>query len=414
MRAINLGDQMRLLDDLVEQLTGADIRDEELVAGGQDYLERLGAKPGNAVLKDHVHDLVQSMSRTGAQARHITRAGLAYLVMEGAPEPEDLTPLQLRVQEYLLGLLNHRVRCARGESHAYVPPALSMEDRERAEEIFQGLRDTSGKDDGALIEKTQAFLTDPGFSKDSLFVKRLLRNAAYLAEVLSSSTDPDEQTHARAALEYLILEEDSIDDRLGLIGFLDDAFILDRAVAAIEPAREPWLRLIEAAGNAWSYLSEATLSSDQGNAMPLQRDILTEAALLSNRWPRHTPPSIARSSCRPQAQPASCWALLPSSRCMRKLPAAPYDSHKTKGTRLTHASPTSSKRRKKTSPNGYLWLHPFRSPERWPPQFRWKGRTSQTSFQWGTSTMTSRSPTGTRIPTTLFWSSWPHSKTPRA
>ena len=160
-------------------------------------------------------------------------------------------------------------------------PALSIEDRERAEEIFQGLRDTSGKGDASLIAKTQAFLKDPGFSKDSLFVKRLLRNAAYLAEVLSSSTDPDEQTHARAALEYLILEEDSIDDRLGLIGFLDDAFILDRAVAAIEPAREPWLRLIEAAGNAWAYLAEATLSSDQGNALPLQRDILTEAALLS-------------------------------------------------------------------------------------------------------------------------------------
>jgi RNA polymerase primary sigma factor len=272
---------MRLLDDLVEQLTGTDIRDEELVAGGQDYLERLGSNPINVVLKDHVRDLVQSMSRTGAQARHITRAGLAYLVMDGAPEPEDLTPLQLRVQEYLLGLLNHRVRRARGESHVYVPPALSMEDRERAEEIFQGLRDVSGKQDPQLIEKTRAFLNDPGFSKDSLFVKRLLRNAAYLAEVLSSSTDPDEQIHARAALEYLILEEDSIDDRLGLIGFLDDAFILDRAVAAIEPAREPWLRLIEASGNAWSYLAEATLSSDQGNALPLQRDILTEAALLS-------------------------------------------------------------------------------------------------------------------------------------
>ena len=57
----------------------------------------------------------------------------------------------------------------------------------------------------------------------------------------------------RRLSEYLILEEDSIDDRLGLIGFLDDAFILDRAVAAIEPAREPRLRLIEAAGTAGAW-----------------------------------------------------------------------------------------------------------------------------------------------------------------
>ena len=121
MRAINLGDQMRLLDDLVEQLTGTETRDEALVAGGQDYLERLGNAPSSAVLRDHVRDLVQSMTRPGAQARHITRAGLAYLVMDGAPEPEDLTPLQLRVQEYLLGLLNHRVRRARGESHGTHP-----------------------------------------------------------------------------------------------------------------------------------------------------------------------------------------------------------------------------------------------------------------------------------------------------
>ena len=44
-----------------------------------------------------------------------------------------------------------------------------------------------------------------------------------------------EAQYARAALSYLVLEEDIIDDRLGLIGTLDDAYIVDMAVSLSSP-----------------------------------------------------------------------------------------------------------------------------------------------------------------------------------
>ena len=286
MRSISFADQMCLLDDLVEQLCAVSHPNSQLIKDAKVYVARLPEDTRHAALCRHIHELIRSCPATRiAPSGKAARAGLSYLVTGGGPEPQNLSALALRAHEYLLGLMVHQARRERGETTSYIPPALSNEDRNRAEEIYRELLETMDTPDALLIEQTRSFVDAPGLPAGSLFVSRLLRNAEFLAQVLESGDDEANRNVARAALGYLILEEDSIDDRLGLIGFLDDAYILDTAVAVIEPAREPWIRLMESARIAWPLLAEASVGLTTGQSAPVIRHVLTQAALLAEPQP---------------------------------------------------------------------------------------------------------------------------------
>ena len=282
MRAISFADQMCLLDDLIEQLSSVPHNNRELIDEANTYVDELPNDTRHAAMCRHIHELIRYCPDTNTQnIGRAARAGLAYLVTGGGPEPQKLSLLALRAHEYLLGLLVHQARRERGETTSYAPPTLSNEDRSKAEEIYRELLEAMDTPDTTLIAQTRAFVAEPGLPAGSLFVSRLLRNAEYLAQVLESGEEESCRRVARAALGYLILEEDSIDDRLGLIGFLDDAYILDTAVAVIEPAREPWIRLMESARISWPLLSEASVDNGAGGSVPVTRHVLTQAALLA-------------------------------------------------------------------------------------------------------------------------------------
>lgn len=286
MRSISFADQMCLLDDLIEQLCSVSHPNSQLIDDAKVYVASLPEDTRHAALCRHIHELIRSCpSSRVAPSGKAARAGLSYLVTGGGPEPQNLSVLALRAHEYLLGLMVHQARRERGETTSYIPPTLSNEDRARAEEIYRELLETMDTPDDVLIKQTRSFVDAPGLPTGSLFVSRLLRNAEFLAQVLESGEDDSNRNVARAALGYLILEEDSIDDRLGLIGFLDDAYILDTAVAVIEPAREPWIRLMESARIAWPLLAEASVGLSTGQAAPVMRHVLTQAALLAEPQP---------------------------------------------------------------------------------------------------------------------------------
>jgi RNA polymerase sigma factor (sigma-70 family) len=283
MHALSFADQMCLLDELVTALSDIDTDDGALIAEARAWTARLD---GNLAWADtflrSVDELIETLGRVESRdARANARGGLAYLSRSGGPEPENLSQLALQAHAFVLSLVVHKVRKSLGHTSAYVPPELSAEDRGRAADILEDLRKNPIAPDDQLLTETRKFCVDPGIPTGSLFVRRLLRNAEFLANVLETKADEQETATARAALGYLILEEDSIDDRMGLVGFLDDAWILDQAVASIEPAREPWLRLIECAADAWPLLSEASISHEGDTAVPVSQFILTDAALLA-------------------------------------------------------------------------------------------------------------------------------------
>ena len=283
MHALSFADQMCLLEELVTALADVDADDRGLVAEARAWAARVDGELAWAnTFQRSVDELIEAVEKsTSRDARANARAGLAYLSRSGGPEPEALSQLALQAHSFVLSLVVHKVRRALGHTSAYVPPELSPEDRGRAEDILEQLRREPIAPDDELVASTRKFCEEPGIPSGSLFVRRLLRNAEFLANVLQANADEEEVAIARAALGYLILEEDSIDDRMGLVGFLDDAWILDQAVAAIEPAREPWLRLLECAADAWPLLSEASISHEGDQAVPVSQFILTDAALLA-------------------------------------------------------------------------------------------------------------------------------------
>ena len=137
MRAISFADQMCLLDDLVEQLSSVPQSNRELIDEANTYVDELPEDTRHAALCRLIHELIRSCPDSVSQSNgRAARAGLAYLITGGGPQPQNLSVLALRAHEYLLGLLVHQARRERGETASYAPPTLSSEDRTKAEEIY--------------------------------------------------------------------------------------------------------------------------------------------------------------------------------------------------------------------------------------------------------------------------------------
>ena len=281
MHAVSYADHMLLLEHFTSLLSNDPISEGDLCPA-TSWSERVPASlTHSGTFQRQVHQLIALFNEQGPGSS-VARTGLLYILRSGGPSPEDLTAIGLQAHSFVLSILLHRSRTLMGRSTAFVPPELSAEDRGRADEIFTSALDSPLYSDEALIRETRAFVESPGLPTDSLFFRRLLHSAEFLATVLESGGYSQKETqYARAALSYLVLEEDSIDDRLGLIGFLDDAYIVDMAVSFIEPARKPWMRLIEASSDAGTLLAGTTLRDADGNEQAISPDMLVDAALLS-------------------------------------------------------------------------------------------------------------------------------------
>ncbi|MEQ8790831.1 MAG: DrmE family protein [Pirellulaceae bacterium] len=109
--------------------------------------------------------------------------------------------------------------------------------------------------------------------------RRLKANVRFLIEVLrSGDRSTEHKSFARAAVSYFVCEDDAIDDRLGIVGYLDDNFIAQLAVDSIEPAREPWSQLLDAVVGVRPFLTAIVLD-DSGESLPLSEFAVINTAL---------------------------------------------------------------------------------------------------------------------------------------
>lgn len=287
MHPLCYADQMALLDNFVDLLSQYKVDDAVLLAEARAWSKGIPEELTFAApIRRHIEELVQVVEQQGGDdAVDLARSALLYLTRTGGVEGSELSEFNLQAHAFVVSIFLHKVRRALGETNLYVPAELEEDDRERAEDIFEKFLAAPMCSDALLIERSRAFCQDPGIPVDIDFVRRLLRNTEFLVSILEGeSSGAEELKYARAALSYLVLEEDSIDDRLGLIGFIDDAHILDTAVSLIEPARQPWLQLLQA--TAWSgpILNQAKLSLESGEVLDITQDALCQVALLSEPW----------------------------------------------------------------------------------------------------------------------------------
>jgi uncharacterized membrane protein YkvA (DUF1232 family) len=206
------------------------------------------------------------------------RGGLAYIRQHNCGKEDLENSLGLLDDAFVAGYAAHLVRETLREPARYSPPQLSPEEKAKAEGLFVELLDRSADEDDCLPAKAQAALGQLGHLLESGLFRRLRVNVQFLAGVLRDSGRPDDHQIARAALHYVSLDNDVIPDQLGLIGFLDDYFVVDLAVNLIEKNCPPWLDLIDATVAAWPFLNMVVFEDGRGG-VPLSEFLLVNTAL---------------------------------------------------------------------------------------------------------------------------------------
>jgi hypothetical protein len=118
---------------------------------------------------------------------------------------------------------------------------------------------------------------------------------------------------ARGALSYLACEDDVIDDRLGLVGYLDDNFVVQTAVDLIEPGRVPSLDLLDSITEVWPFVNRCMLN-ESGAAYPLSEFLMVNSALSCDQL-------------RPEGQTSQTALMLPRGSDLHVCFVPPWEEH---------------------------------------------------------------------------------------
>ncbi len=271
---------LRTFDDLKAAWTGTD---DEILADAHTWAKQLAPRFGfeHALIRD-----VTALSRylvtnkSAADIAAIARGGLLYAMKAGTHESSRLGEFGLLDEAFVSSYAIHEIRTRLEEPATYNPPRLTEKERHRAENLFLELAEKPSLDDAMTQVQARQVGESLGNLAETGLFRRLQRNIDFLCTVLSDSDRTAEQrSYARAALEYLACEQDAIDDRLGIVGYLDDNFVVQMAVDLVEPNREPWLDLLDATVGAWPFLNG--MFFDDGHSVRLPSEFMVINSALS-------------------------------------------------------------------------------------------------------------------------------------
>ena len=251
--------------------------DEQLLSDASDWAKRLVPSFGfeQALLRNLVQLSNYLIHHRGAKdIVSISRGAIHFIVGDYGQPTLDEHPTKTSECEasefhalgkaFIASCAVHEIAVRLGEPVAYHPPAITKEEQAKAEEIFEKLSLIDGCDT-ELVDRVVETLDDLKNLADCGFLKRLATNARTLIDVLKDSKRPeDERICARGALRYFVENDDAISDDLGLVGYLDDVFILQTAVDLVSPLREPLIELLDQVVGVWPFLNMLTLDDGSG------------------------------------------------------------------------------------------------------------------------------------------------------
>lgn len=243
--------------------------DEQLLTDACDWAKQLVPNCGfeHALVRDvAVLSRYLTSHKADQDLSDIARGGLLYVLRASQHDPSRLGDLGLLDDAFISSYALHEIRVRLGEKAVYNPPRLTQDEQMHAENLFLELAERPILNDQNLIEKSQVVCDGLANLVACGLFQRLKRNIAFLISVVSNAEWTHEQRcYARAALSYLICEKDAIDDRLGIVGYLDDNFIAQMAIDLIEPNSEPWLDILDMTVGAWPFLNAMVIDDGSGN-----------------------------------------------------------------------------------------------------------------------------------------------------
>lgn len=206
------------------------------------------------------------------RARALAVGALMFARRENA-QPSD------RVR-FALKFATERIAALAGGSPLWQSVRLSADEEADARALFDLARGDTSYSDAELSAAVERFVSD--FARDRSIFGALAADLAYLADcVRDPSFDAKKKEVARAALTYFAVASDAIPDDLGFAGFLDDAFIVAKAMEEIRPERARLNELLEDVYRRWPFVRDVVLEAG-GGERPLSEFVLVNAALLLN------------------------------------------------------------------------------------------------------------------------------------
>jgi hypothetical protein len=223
----------------------------------------------------------------------IARGALLYALHSNRLRTKKIAEFGLLDEALICNYAVHEIRTRLGEREMYNPPRLTQAEQKRAEDFFVKFLGNPPFDNTSLIDKSQDIAQEFGNLAACGLFKRLQKNLDFLISVLGDSNrSREEKNYARAGLNYLVWEEDTIADHQGILGYLDDNFILQLAVDLIEPNREPWLELLDEIVGAWPFLNGLVIDDGSGGLAISEYMMINSGLTCSELHGKDVSPSI--------------------------------------------------------------------------------------------------------------------------
>lgn len=281
MVQLTYADRERLLSGLdtrVENWSGTDAHLQDLA---REWVERTTPSYGfeHALSRDVLQlcRYLQSNS-TDSDISQISRGALLQVVSEPLSCASSTDHFSHLGNAFVCRYAVHEVRCRLGEDATFSFPRLTAEERSSAEALFLELVAEHGVDDVDLMSKVEEATDSLRTLTDSSLFLRFSRHISFLSNCLGDVGYTEEQrAYARGALAYFVCEEDAIDDRLGLVGLVDDCFIAQLAVDLISPTIEPWVDLLDEVAAAYPYMNNLLLEDGGCVLLPSEYQLINTA-----------------------------------------------------------------------------------------------------------------------------------------
>ncbi len=282
---LTYADRDALLGVLGQSEAASGLENEEILEAVGEWVKQLTPTFGFELsLTRDVAALSRYLTthRDDSDIADIARGALLNCLQSNKLSFPPIEEFRLLNVSFLCGYAVHEIRTHLGEPATYSPPKLTKNEQKQAETLFlRGLEDPCLQD-GALIEKSRSIARGLGNLSICGLFWRLNKNIEFLVHVLEDdSRNADDKSYARGALNYLVVDEDAIEDHLGIVGYLDDDFIARLAVDLIEPDREPWLDFLDVIVGGWPFLN-GLLIDDGSGGRPVSEFMMINSSLACN------------------------------------------------------------------------------------------------------------------------------------
>lgn len=254
--------------------------DPQLLATATAWATRHLEAPGlRGVIAADIAMLSGFLARANStdETAKIARAGLHIILQLDLQTKSERLKYPRYVGSYALNLIRQINNAALLQS----PLSLTTEEKERALEMFRCYQTEETQVRDLALVRASRLVTE---SIQALIgggcLQRFKRNVDFLCSIVDTHPlTSASYSVARAGLRYVTECDDVISDSLGLVGFLDDNFIVQQAVDFIHGGREPWLPLIEETFASWPFLYRLIWQQD-GVSTPISEFLALNSSLL--------------------------------------------------------------------------------------------------------------------------------------